>query len=162
MSIAYFKISFTSVILFTLFTDNISYHFCNLQLSFINKYYLQNFQQYHKKTAASTSEERYDWYDVCITLFHLWPFLSVYLRDKIFLKIVLLAYDLTLLNFIIIYIYIGEFIMSEIYKRNCSCFTELILVLLLYWVNFGYIWYLTSDWSRNSVLAILLSWCCVQ
>ena len=60
MSIAYFKISSTSVILFTLFTDNISYHYCNLQLSFINKYYLQKFQQYHKKTAASTSEERYD------------------------------------------------------------------------------------------------------
>ena len=36
-------------------------------------------------------------------------------------------------------------------KADTMCF-------IIFWVDYGYIWYWSSDWSRNYVLDILMSW----
>ena len=75
------------IILLTVFSDNISYHCFNILLLLRDKDYIQILQQYHKTPTATISEERYDWCDVCVMLFHLCPFFkSVYLMANLYLK----------------------------------------------------------------------------
>ena len=60
ISIVYFTFFSAFVLLFTLLSDNISYNCFYLQLLFVNKGYLHNFQQEHKTPAEKTANKSYD------------------------------------------------------------------------------------------------------
>ena len=83
--IAYFTLGSAFVNLLTLFSDHISYHCFYLHLLFISNNYIHNMQQYHNKSAATTAKQMYDCYDVCVMLFHFWPFFSVYITTYLLL-----------------------------------------------------------------------------